>query len=66
MDNKKPLYWLSDIFLDTSSTKIKIVDLETGNEQILKLDEHETLFAMFNDFQNNKDVEAIQYLQNTM
>jgi len=59
----KAIYWLSDIYFEQESTKVKIIDLETGNDFTMDVHEHDKLTALFNNFKNSEDIEAIKILQ---
>jgi len=63
MCKNKPVYWLSDIYFDHNSTKVRIVDLETGNDLILDIHEKDKISQLYDNFLNKKDINAIRILQ---
>lgn len=56
-------YHLSDVLYDQAEVQIKIIDLETGKDCIIKLSDSETINSMIDDFISAKDVQAIGFLQ---
>lgn len=56
-------YYLSDILFDQAEVQIKIIDLETGHDRIIKLSNRVQIDSMIDNFALAKDVHTIGFLQ---
>jgi hypothetical protein len=62
MLQKKRTYWLSDIYFNESTTKIKFTNIDTGEEFIHYLNEKSQIESYF-EYLSLKDIHTIGILQ---
>lgn len=62
-ENREQRYHLSDIFFNQLQITVRLVDLETGQDDIIGIDEHDKLAQLYPQFRNEQDVAAIKCLQ---
>ena len=56
-------YHLSDIYFDQSQITVRIIDLETGQNDVINIDEYDKLSSLYQQFRNKHDIAAIKHLQ---